>query len=67
MGGGDEEMMKTDWKYFLEVLVLYSGNSEIQQLELFAEKKKKNSVCKSCSSWKTLVTNFKVVSPVIQR
>ena len=41
MGGGNEEMMKTDWKYFLEVLVLYSGNSEIQQLELFAKGKKK--------------------------
>lgn len=46
MGGGNEEMMKTDWKYFLEVLVLYSGNSEIQQLELFVKgkKKKKQSV-----------------------
>lgn len=44
MGGGNEEMMKTDWKYFLEALVLYSGNSEIQQLELFAKGEKKECV-----------------------
>lgn len=43
MGVGNEEMMKTNWKYFLEVLVLYSGNSEIQQLELFVKGKKKKT------------------------
>lgn len=37
--GGNEEMMKSDWKYFLEVLALDSGNSEIQQLELPAKGK----------------------------
>lgn len=50
MGGRDEEMMKSDWKYFLEVLVLYSGNSDFQQLELFANiktNKQKNRVCLS--------------------
>lgn len=41
MGGGNEEMMKTDWKYFLEVLVLDAGNSEIQQLELLQKEKTK--------------------------